>query len=234
MLLGDLVIDHMKEKDWLSCTDPIKMLRSMRGKTSDRKLRLFASACCRRVSHFLKDKTIPMYLEMLLEVGERIAEGTATPQEVYDAVHDADVIWNDVAYFKNAETDSATALRSALDDRATATSAAKAVSQEAAHALSHEGKQTTEEGNQCQLLRDIFGYPFRPVSLDPSWLAWNDGIIVKLAHAIYDERAFDRLPILADALEEAGCTNTDILNHCRQPSEHVRGCWVVDLILGRS
>jgi hypothetical protein len=66
------------------------------------------------------------------------------------------------------------------------------------------------------------------------WLSWNDGIVPKLAQAIYDDRVFDRLPILADALEEAGCTNADILNHCRQPGEHVRGCWVVDLLLGKS
>ena len=68
----------------------------------------------------------------------------------------------------------------------------------------------------------------------PSWLSWNDGTIPKLAQAIYDDRAFDRLPILADALEEAGCDNADILNHCRQPGEHVRGCWVVDLLLNKS
>jgi hypothetical protein len=66
------------------------------------------------------------------------------------------------------------------------------------------------------------------------WLSWNDGIVPKLAQAIYDDRVFDRLPILADALEEAGCTNADILNHCRRPGEHVRGCWVVDLLLGKS
>jgi hypothetical protein len=84
-----------------------------------------------------------------------------------------------------------------------------------------------------QLIRDIFGNPFQPVAIDPSWLAWNDGSIPKLAQGIYDERAFDRLPILADALEEAGCHDPDILAHCRQPREHVRGCWVVDLILGK-
>jgi hypothetical protein len=87
---------------------------------------------------------------------------------------------------------------------------------------------------QCILIRDIFGNPFRPQpSIDSSWLSWNDGIVSKLAKAIYDDRAFDRLPILADALEEAGCTNADILEHCRQPGEHVRGCWGVDLVLGK-
>src|SRR5262249_25434472 len=87
---------------------------------------------------------------------------------------------------------------------------------------------------QAALLRDIFGVlPFRPVTIPPSSLLWNDGTVVTLAKSIYDERAFDRLPILADALEEAGCATADILGHCRQPGEHVRGCWVLDLLLGK-
>jgi hypothetical protein len=80
------------------------------------------------------------------------------------------------------------------------------------------------------LLRDIFANPFRPVAINPAWRTSN---VTALAQSIYDERAFDRLPILADALEDAGCDNVDILNHCRQPGEHVRGCWVVDLVLGK-
>ncbi|HEY7330944.1 MAG TPA: hypothetical protein VH592_25120 [Gemmataceae bacterium] len=84
---------------------------------------------------------------------------------------------------------------------------------------------------EAGLLRDIFGpLLFRSVACDQHGL---NNTVIALAEAIYDERAFDRLPILADALEEAGCTNADILNHCRQPGEHVRGCWVVDLILGK-
>ena len=86
---------------------------------------------------------------------------------------------------------------------------------------------------RCDLLREIFGNPFRPVALDSSWLAWNDGTIPELAQSIYDQRAFDRLPALADALEVAGCTNADILNHCHSEGPHVRGCWVVDLLLGK-
>jgi hypothetical protein len=74
------------------------------------------------------------------------------------------------------------------------------------------------------------GNPFHPIALDPMWLMPS---VKHLAEAIYEDRAFDRLPILADALEDAGCTNADILNHCRQPGEHVRGCWVVDLLLDK-
>jgi hypothetical protein len=83
------------------------------------------------------------------------------------------------------------------------------------------------------LLRDIFGNPFKQPTLDPSWLSWNDGTLPKLAQSIYDERAFGRLPILADALEDSGCTDPDILGHCRGPGPHMRGCWVVDLLLGK-
>ncbi|AWM42432.1 hypothetical protein C1280_28660 [Gemmata obscuriglobus] len=79
-------------------------------------------------------------------------------------------------------------------------------------------------------MRDIFGNPFRPVVLNP---AWRTSDALALARGIYDEGAFDRLPILADALQDAGCDSDDILNHCRGPGPHVRGCWVVDLVLGK-
>lgn len=91
--------------------------------------------------------------------------------------------------------------------------------------------QQAERRVQAQLIRDIFGNPFRPVALTPAWV---NPPAKQLTHTIYDDRAFDRLPILADALEEAGCDNADILSHCRGPGPHVRGCWVVDLILGKS
>ena len=82
-----------------------------------------------------------------------------------------------------------------------------------------------------RLIRDIFGNPFRPVTFDPRW---QSETVVALATGIYAERAFDRMPILADALEDAGCDHADILAHCRGDGPHVRGCWVVDLVLGKS
>jgi hypothetical protein len=91
-----------------------------------------------------------------------------------------------------------------------------------------------ERLSQAALLCDVFGNPFRPVDSDCDWLTWNDGTIPKLAGAIYDDRRFDELPILADALEEAGCDSADILGHLRGPGPHVRGCWAVDLLLGKA
>ena len=84
----------------------------------------------------------------------------------------------------------------------------------------------------CHLLRELFGNPFRPVAVEQTWLEWNDGCVAKLARAIYEDRKYQDMKILADALEEAGCTTPDLLMHCRQPGEHVRGCWVVDRLLG--
>ena len=81
------------------------------------------------------------------------------------------------------------------------------------------------------LVRDVFGNPFAPTQLfDPAWLT---STVLALAKGIYEERAFDRMPILADALQDAGCDSADILDHCRGPGPHVRGCWVVDLVLGK-
>jgi hypothetical protein len=82
----------------------------------------------------------------------------------------------------------------------------------------------------CQLFRCVFGNPFRPVTFDRRWRSAD---AVGIARGIYEDRAFDRLPILADALEDAGCDHKNVLDHCRKPGPHARGCWVVDLVLGR-
>jgi hypothetical protein len=83
---------------------------------------------------------------------------------------------------------------------------------------------------QAQLLNEIVGNPFRPIALDSSWRTPS---VVNLAGAIYEHRAFDCLPLLAGALEEVGCRDADLLGHCRGPGPHVRGCWVVDVILAK-
>jgi hypothetical protein len=90
-----------------------------------------------------------------------------------------------------------------------------------------------ERRRQCDLLREVFGNPFAPTPFDRRRLGGLGRGVRMLAQSIYEERAFDELPVLADALEEAGCNNSEILNHCRQQGEHLRGCWVLDLLLGR-
>jgi hypothetical protein len=88
-----------------------------------------------------------------------------------------------------------------------------------------------ETSKQAGIVRDIFGNPFRPTAFDP---AWRTSPALALAKGMYDDRRFDDLPLLADALEEAGCSDEEILGHCRGPGPHARGCWVLDLILGKA
>ena len=89
------------------------------------------------------------------------------------------------------------------------------------------------QARNCRLIRDIFGNPFRLAAIDPSLLSWEGGIVVKLAQGIYDDLAFDRLPVLADALEDAGCDDAHFLSHLRSDGPHVRGCWALDLCLDK-
>jgi hypothetical protein len=84
------------------------------------------------------------------------------------------------------------------------------------------------------VLRDMADpWPVGLVTLDPAWLAWNSGTVFKMAKVIYDEHRFDEMPALGDALEDAGCEEKKVLNHCREPGEHWRGCWLIDLLLGK-
>jgi hypothetical protein len=86
-----------------------------------------------------------------------------------------------------------------------------------------------DRGIRVDIIRDIFGNPFRSYQLEQGWLA--EGVMA-VAEYIYQHSVFEHLPILADALEQAGCRTTDIIGHCRQAPFHVKGCWVVELLLG--
>ncbi len=95
-----------------------------------------------------------------------------------------------------------------------------------------EAVRARERQAQADLLRDVFGNPFRPFAWDPSWWRWNNGGLAKIALHIYEERRFEDMPVLGDALLDAGCTDEGILTHCQSGGPHVRGCWVLDLALG--
>jgi hypothetical protein len=87
---------------------------------------------------------------------------------------------------------------------------------------------------QVGLVFEVFGNPFRPGRIDDYSLAWDGGLVRQLAEGIYEDKAFDRMPVLGDALEDAGCSDEAVLSHCRTQADHVRGCWVLDMILGRA
>lgn len=94
----------------------------------------------------------------------------------------------------------------------------------------YQAAMKAEFREQAGLLHEVIGNPFRLATFDQSW---RTATVQTLAAGIYDERAFDRLPILGDALEDAGCDHADILTHCREGKDHARGCWVIDLVLGK-
>jgi hypothetical protein len=257
----------MTEAEWLACDDPTPMLEFLRGKASDRKLRLLACACCRDTWRFLPDERS----RRAVEVGERFADGETTLVELATARAAAEAArteasaaadnamramnHGDFAYYADLRatslvagaavacaTESAWGAATSVAENFIRTASTQCVTNLEAvwwgwddpTAAAEQAAVEREARNAlCALIRDIFGNPFRPVPVPPAWLAWNDAAIPRLAHAIYDERAFGRLPVLADALEDAGCTDRAILGHCRGPGPHVRGCWVVDLLLGK-
>lgn len=231
----------MTEAEWLSCTDPKPMLEFLRGKASERKLRLFACACGRRVWHLLADARS----RRALEVAERFADGQAGAEDLRLAVIGAENVADALLGSATTAGDQAqaSAAHAAFSATLSAEVAADYAAANAASAAYHAASaaaapsaaraREVERAHQADLLREIFGDPARPPHVLPAWLAWNDSTIPKLAQAVYEERAFDRLPILGDALEEAGCADKAILDHCRQPGEPVRGCWVIDLLTGR-
>jgi hypothetical protein len=200
-------------------------MREMWDRLPARKSRLFICAWCRvNKWHELFDEDS----RRALEVGERYADGLASQVELEEA-------WDNVRYRTWEQ------LRlSELGAEADTPRVQLRMILETVHPLIDWGVlgrgttlylQRNDWPRECGLLRDIFGNPFHPVTILPGWQTTN---VVGIAQAIYAERTFEDMPILGDALEDASCTNADILKHCREPAEHVRGCWVVDLVLGKS
>ena len=223
----------MTESEWLVSTDVLS-LRSLflagglfESKGSGRKFRLFVCACCRHIWHLLNDERS----RAAVDVAERYADGLATKEELLAAHRKAERAFRGMASGRIAGNSSAAGATVAVSAEVLFLSDIDDWFRLAAGAVDWE--ECPECAAHCAMLRDVFGNPFRPVAIEHVWLAWNDGTIPKIAQAIYDDRAFDRLPVLAEALEEAGCHDPDILAHCRQPGEHVRGCWALDAILGK-
>ena len=246
----------MTEAEWLACTDPQPMLEFLRRKASDRKVRLFAVACCRRVWPSLEHEE----LRDAVRKAEAFADGLADragmlqanekaraifvqlhgkhngpgaaltvsgfpgpPKSIWERFFDAldDPWWED-------EFDKGDPLAPAL---VTARHAARAAADlEGEKCVPDSPVRIAEQRAQTVLVHCIFGNPFHPRPACDSWLTPE---VKALADDIYAERDFDRMPLLAEALENAGCASVDLIEHCRSREGHARGCWVVDLLLGK-
>lgn len=241
----------MREAEWLECSDPHDLLNYFRsrsssrsgpwfawlgfprdsangcgkGPASERKLRLFACACCRCIWPRLTQ----IHSRKAVETAERFADGLADEVELHRARAAAPCV---SGAERAAAWAAAPTAEAAAEGVASATQSAEAGGRDTPWLAGRDTAARDEHRRrQCGWLRDIIGNPFHSTRLEPVWLQWKGGAIAQLARSIYEERRFSDLPNLADALAEAGCANQNILDHCRLPGDHVRGCWVVDLCL---
>jgi hypothetical protein len=231
--------DWFTEIGWQASENPhhLYAILERRGIASLRKLRLASVACCLALSG---DHNC--ILNSLIEVSERYADGQTAYKDMHEAAGRVRALCDPGATVDSRDYFVARAVAGCGHRQA------RAGFQDAILCLlgcswggpnlpGHQGefKIAVDEKARtcCRVIRDILGNPFRPVSVDPAWLTWHERTVPKLAQTIYDGRRYDLMPILADALEEAGCTSADILDHCREPGPHVRGCWVLDLMLGK-
>jgi hypothetical protein len=228
----------MAEFDWATATDPAGMLRrlGLGHRPTDRRLRLFACACCREAWHLLPDPR----LRTAVEVAEQFEDGFEDVEALNAANRAAEVAYHGDRLVEE-ECDPTTAEEWAADavcilsQRSFPSGAEDAdeVASRVALALSPDQEEPDPEVRavQAALLRDVVG---RLDGVRPLQASWLKPAVVALARDIYDHRSFERLPLLADALEAAGCDDGEVLNHCRVIGRHVRGCWVLDLVLGKS
>ena len=233
----------MTEEEWLACEVPIRMLEFLQREASDRKFRLLACAIVRSLWQYLDAHTA----QPLVDTFEAYTDG----RTLYSEVNEKRGVVSNLAHSLRHDSATRAALEACLQltgmavNDSTAYWSGRAVVFDAVrvevlalHAAGGEPDDATDSASPYQakvlgasLVRDIFGNPFRPVAFDA---AWRTSTAVALAAQMYESREFGAMPILADALQDAGCDNPDILNHCRDTAQgHVRGCWVVDLVLGK-
>jgi hypothetical protein len=231
------------EEQWLACPEVGSLLcRALELRASDRKMRLFGCACCRMFWHYL----VQPVSKAAVEATEQFAIGEISAEDMYAAAEAAAAAIPEnpprntdrgrtEEYLEYLAAVSASEVARAEDEGGwpywerlvDIPSNALSVAREQRFGLDQQAMQA----KLCDRLRDIVGNPFRPVSVAPEW---RTATVLALGRGILAERAFERLPILADALEEAGCSDTELLAHCREPRVHVLGCWVVDSLLGHS
>lgn len=203
----------MTEAEWLAYEAPGPMLSLLRERVSDRKMRLFGCACYRIL--WAKVRVAEIRWDVL-RASEVYADGAISKQALklawkrlpdWDGPHVSGQAW-EVAGMSSRQCLGETAVPG------------RPVRRERPEVLPV----------QVAALRCIFGNPFHPVAFSSEWCT---DTVVTLARQMYESREFSTMPILADALQDAGCDSDDVLNHSRGPNPHVRGCWVVDLVLGK-
>lgn len=227
----------MIEAKWLACADPWQMVRFLGDRLSERKMRLFGCACIRQYWELLQE---PRCKEAV-EIAEGYADHLLPRERLLAAYVRAKALAKHWVSTSMPENYLRSAVRDAVNPAINRTIASllntvrwAAVCDQRNGTWERECTVRTEAaGRQAQLLREIVGKATSPAPINSAWLVWHDSAVVRIAEGIQTDRRFENMPILADALEEAGCDKPDILQHCRSGGQHVRGCWVLDLLLGK-
>ncbi|MFO0845299.1 MAG: hypothetical protein U0797_23430 [Gemmataceae bacterium] len=203
----------MTEEQWLASQDAREMLAFLRYKQmSGRKYRLYACAAVRLLWQHLDDERS----RHAVELAERFADGEVTRKQLADS-------------------------EARIEAQRGRSGAARKTLLRSARMAATDVTFSTTRSPLPDLLRCVFRHPARPpLAPDPGWLASNGGVVRALAQGVYAERQLpqgtldpNRLLVLSDAIEEAGCDDEEILGHLRHPGPHIRGCWVIDLLLGK-
>lgn len=229
----------MDEPTWNRCDRLYELFAFAQDELSDRKRRLFAVACCRRGLHLMTKDS-----REALAVAERYARGLESEESLEKAemvaflahldARDRSVVVDDenlLPWSRPTELITQAVSLATSHGLYASFDAADHARRAIAEGAGWLGEQA-EEVVQCRLLREVVGPTlFRPRPVDPAWLLANDRAAQRVAEEI-EAGAVEYYPILGDALEDAGCNDPAVLAHCRDHAEHVRGCWLVDLLLG--
>jgi len=214
----------MNEVEWLTSFEPWRMLHILQGSSpSERKVRLFNAAICRRFWKYLPDAS-----QSILSESELLADGLVEAKDAVELCRRANKVVRALFDQKYPTKKFPSNEIRIQRDAAAAVCYAVLPNELWGAAAYFWDLIPSEKEPQANIIRDVFGNPFRVVTVQS---AWRTPSVVTLAKSVYGDRAFDRMPILGDALEVAGCDNADLLSHCRSQMEHVRGCWVLDGLL---
>jgi hypothetical protein len=223
----------MQEADWIGSHNPVSMLEYVHDRVSDRKLRLFACACCRMIWDLMTDQRCRLAVEM----AEEYVDGKVSKEDLLATAK--------AAYLGDLNQPS-NAASTCASPRLSGSTAAWLVSQIAAMAAAQASASEdfsdkwTDAHNslaapilaaEANILRDIVGNPFGRTRFDPQWITPS---VLSLAKTVYDERDFSRMAELGETLQQSGCGDAEVLVHCSSNLEHARGCWVVDGLLGKT
>jgi hypothetical protein len=243
----------MTEDEWITTENLESMLRFLNDRISERKFRLTECAFNRRFWHLLKDERS----RLAVVLTEQYADRLCTREEYKRALALGEKAFNEIrvsyegrfvggSYYGGGVSAAQHAAMPGYDmpdywagspdpERFRTLTNSTWIAT-AAHSLDppRENRIQDEQRAQTHVLRELFGNPFRPVVVDPVCLTWNNGAVVAVATAVYEDQDYTLLPILLDALDDSGGEDAALLEHLRRPNDHVRGCWAIDAILGKS